>query len=98
MNGAPDLDAAGSACRNAQIELDEMMNALRELRFRRQRFDLRAGYGAVFTNLTLALHHMECARDNLREAADGFYAQNPDAFWVDADGKTHYIDDEEESE
>lgn len=94
--GRPELDAAGAACRNAQHELEEITERLRGLRFKRETLDLRAGHGPAFTELSLALYHMGAAIDCLRNAAAGFYAENPDIFWVDAEGNDHY--DEEEKE
>ena len=94
--GKPDLDAAGAACRNAQHELEDITERLRGLRFKRETLELRSGHGPAFTELTLALYHMGAAIDDLRNAAAGFYAENPDVYWVDADGNEHY--DEEEKE
>lgn len=92
----PDLDRAGAACRNASIELAELAEKIRGLRFRRERFDIRSGCGLAFTNLTLALNEIDNAAKLLAEASAWFYCDNPDVFWMDDNGELHYIEDEEE--
>ena len=94
--GRPDLDRAGAACRNGSIEVAELAEKIRGLRFRRERFDIRSGCGPAFTALTLALNFLDSAAEQLAAAAEWFYCDDPDVYWMDDNGELHFIEDEEE--
>lgn len=96
--GRPDLDRAGAACRNGSIEAAEIAEKIRSLRFRRERFDICSGCGLAFTALTLALNFLDSAAEQLAAAAEWFYCDNPDAYWMDDEGKLHFIEDDEDDE
>lgn len=97
--GRHDLDQARAVCRNGVTEIAELAERIRGLRFRRKHFDLKSGYGQAFTALSLAMNSLDSAAKQLTEAAEWFYSDDPDMYWMDDNGKLHYIEnDEEESE